>query len=262
MTRRISIRSRTHRPVLAIAVVLAIAPAAAQAPSGAPDPEVAVAWPSELACAPRAAWSAPTYALQLLGSEEGEAKRMFAPGDAIVVGGGINRGLEVGQEYFVRRQFRPSAGLSTDYGAMPNVLHTAGWLRIVDVEQTTAIAVVSRACDAFFQGDYLVPYAMPEIPTVTPVGESDYTAPARILFGENGGFQAGVHRFMVIDRGRNDGIDPGQRFTIFRDTVGDTGPVASLGEAFAVLVDADTATIRLFTTRGAIYAGDRLAAQR
>ena len=262
MTRRISIRWRNGHPVLAVAVVLATAAAAAQTPSGAPNPEVAVARPSELACAPRAAWGAPTDPIRLVASDEGQATRMYAPGDAIVVKGGISRGLEVGQEYFVRRQLRPLVASPAEYGSIPNVLHTAGWLRIVDVEQTMAIAVVSQACDAFLRGDYLVPFALPEIPTVTPVSEGDYEAPARILFGEDGGFQAGVHRFMVIDRGRNDGIVPGQRFTIFRDTVGDTGPLTSLGEAFAVLVNADTATIRLFGTRDAIHAGDGVAAHR
>ena len=262
MTRRTSIRARTPRPVLVIAVVLATAPAAAQTPSGAPDPEVAVVRPGELACAPRAAWSAPTDPIRLIGSEEGSARQMYGPGDAVVVEGGIDRGLEVGQEYFVRRQFRPVVESPVEYGSIPNVVHTAGWLRIVDVEQTMAIAVVSRACDAFLRGDYLVPFAMPEIPTVTPVGDGDYAAPARILFAEDGRLQAGVHRFMVIDRGRNDGIVPGQRFTIFRDIVGDTGPVTRLGEAFAVLVDADSATIRLFATRDAVLAGDRVAPHR
>ena len=102
--------------------------------------------------------------------------------------------------------------------------------------------------------------------SVAPVGgsrgEADYTDAALILFTEEGGYTAGIHRFAVIDRGRNANITLGQRFTLFREILGQQGPVRNLGEAFAVDVAERTATVRIFGTRDAVYAGDRLAAHR
>ena len=223
---------------LALAMLLPGTGAMAQAGAGAPDPEVAVARPVELGCAPRAAWAEPIDPIRLIGSQEGQAKRMYGPGDSIIVSAGLDHGLAVGQEFYVRRQHRPGIETVVEYGLMPAVLHTAGWLRLVAVERTMSVAVVSHACDGFLQGDYLEPFMLPDVPPATPVAEADYESPASILFGEAGSFAAATLGFMVIDRGRDHGIQPGQRFTVYRDTIDLGGPVTNLGVAFAVLVDA------------------------
>ncbi len=229
---------------------------------GVPDPDVAVARPVDIQCAPRAAWAIPEAPSTIVGSQEGDVKRMFGPGDAVVVSAGAGAHFTVGEEYYVRRQHRPRVESVVPHGDMPAVLHTAGWVRITAVDGTMAVAVVSHACDGLLRGDYLEPYSASVAPVGGSRGEADYTDAALILFTEEGGYTAGIHRFAVIDRGRDANITLGQRFTLFREILGREGPVRNLGEAFAVDVAERTATVRIFGTRDAVYAGDRLAVHR
>ncbi len=229
---------------------------------GVPDPDVAVARPADIQCAPRAAWVMPDAPSSIVGSQDGDVQRMFGPGDAVVVSAGAGAQFTVGDEYYVRRQHRPRVESVVPLGDMPAVLHTAGWVRITAVDGTMAVAVVSYACDGLLRGDNLEPYSVPVAPVGGSPGEVDYTDAARILFAEEGGYTAGIHRFAVIDRGRNANITSGQRFTLFREVLGQQGPVNNLGEAFAVDVGERTATVRIFWTRDAVYAGSRPTGDR
>ena len=229
---------------------------------GVPDPDVAVARPADIQCAPRAAWVMPDAPSSIVGSQDGDVQRMFGPGDAVVVSAGAGAKFTVGDEYYVRRQHRPRVEFVVPLGDMPAVLHTAGWVRITAVDGTMAVAVVSYACDGLLRGDYLEPYSVPVAPVGGSPGEVDYTDAARILFAEEGEYTAGIHRFAVIDRGRNANITSGQRFTLFREVLGQQGPVNNLGEAFAVDVGERTATVRIIWTRDAVYAGSRPTGDR
>ena len=122
-----------------------------------------------------------------------------------------------------------------------------------------AVVVSAGAGAQFTVGDE---YSVPVAPVGGSHGEVDHTDAARILFTEEGGYTAGIHRFAVIDRGRNANMTFAQRFTLFREVLGQQGPVNNIGEAFAVDVGERTATVRSFGTRDAVYAGDRLAAHR
>ena len=239
-------------------MAIGVPPSADAQPSGVPDPDIAIARTLEIQCAPRAAWTVPVLPVTVIGSQDGQARRMFGPGDAVILSLVAGDDVSVGDEYYVRRQYRPRVESIVAYGEMP-VLHTAGWVRVVAVESSMAIAVITHACDGVLTGDYLEPFSVPDTPAGSPPGTADYEDAGRILFSEDGGYTAGIHRFAVIDRGRDAGVVPGQRFTLFRETIGPDGPVSNLGNAFAVLVDDRTATVRIFGTRDAVYAGDRLA---
>jgi hypothetical protein len=65
---------------------------------------------------------------------------------------------------------------------------------------------------------------------------------------------------MMLDRGSDHGLRPGQRLTIFRSTP-DT-PVFRVGEATVVTVSPETSTVRIDATRDAIYVGDKVAIHR
>ena len=61
------------------------------------------------------------------------SSRTFAPGDLIVVNGGTDNGIDVGQEYFARRAVPIDRGpVSRDN---PATIHTSGWIRIYAVDQ-------------------------------------------------------------------------------------------------------------------------------
>lgn len=221
----------------------------------------AIARPYEIACAPRLALGEPSSPLTLIGSAADPAKTLFWPGDALVISGGAEQGVAVGQEYFVRGVFT-ARGLDP---ANPNpllALRTAGWIRVVAVQQTSGVAIAVYACGEFELGDHLEPFALPTSPMLGPAGEADYTDPALVLFGRDGSVVVGERQFMVIDRGSSQGVEPGQRLTIFREAVGPRGPVIEVAEAVIVSVAPDSATARLLKAQDPVYAGDLIAVHR
>jgi hypothetical protein len=73
---------------------------------------------------------------------------------------------------------------------------------------------------------------------------------------------AGGGSLMVIDRGSDHGLRPGQRLTIFRKTLDGTGPTLAVGEAYVATIRPDTSVMRIQQAREAIHVGDLIAIHR
>ena len=212
---------------------------------------------SEIACAPRLAAADTSATLTILGSQEGTAKSYFGPSDTLVISGGYSAGVEVGQEYFVRRV------VSSRFGdAMTPVLHTAGAVRIVAVDPDMSIAEVVRLCGGLQPGDFLQPLELPESAQVLAPGEPDFDNPGRILFGLDGRALIAENQYFVLGLGSTQAVVPGQRFTVFRYTLGGLSTVTELGEAVAVVVEGDWTTARMTSLRDVVEVGDFIAPHR
>jgi peptidoglycan-associated lipoprotein len=178
-----------------------------------------------------------------------------------VIDAGITREIEVGQRYFVRR------GPRVIGGPAPRAQDTSGWLTIVAVTDTSAIAIIDAACGGIAVDDHLEPYAPPVLPPGVDrtdiSGELDFTVMAHLMYGDKGRSMGGAGDFMVADIGQKQGISPGVRFGIFREVYRSKQvPLATLGEAVAVSVSADQSLIRLTEARDAIVAGDMLVRRK
>ena len=107
-------------------------------------------------------------------------------------------------------------------------IHTAGWIRIVDVQaDDLAIATMTHACDGMLEGDYLEPFVLPALAAATRPrgGQPDFANPGRIVLGDERRQSGHPATVMVIDRGSDHGLRAGQRLTIFRETAGGSGPI-------------------------------------
>ena len=100
---------------------------------------------------------------------------------------------------------------------------------------TSSIAIVTYGCDGIGQGDYLERFEAPVMPPGTPAGTPDFARPGRLILGDDRRQIGGAGEFMVIDRGSDHGLRPGQRITIFRQTLPDgSGPVSTVGVGYGV----------------------------
>lgn len=211
-----------------------------------------------IACGPRASYGAPAAGISIAGSLT-NAKGVYAPWHRLVVNAGSESGLREGQEFFVRRALPPRdlppRGEKPVYAVV-----TAGWIRIDHLESQRAIASVIHECDGIIPGDYLEPFAAPTVPTALPPGSADYSEPGEVLFGSEGAQVAGTGSLIVINRGSDKGIRPGQRFTIFRPS--EAGPNVIVGRAVALSVQADSTMARVEEMRDAVMAGDGAAPHR
>jgi len=258
---------RPTRIVFAVAVLSAVA--AVAAPAGAqepPLPPLAVA----TACAPPPTTNAPDDVLHVVGSQDTVARGLLGRSDLIVVDGGTAKGVQLGQRYFVRSSSRLGSGFAGAFGPQP--VRTAGWIRIVAVNDTTAIATAEHLCGtAVATGDYLEPFVAPEVPEgadrTDTSGTPDFTAAGRVLFGDRDRSIGGPGEFMLIDRGTDQGVTAGTRFAVYRDVEANQVkalrptadihlPLTRVGEAMAVEIGRSMSLVRIIETRDAVMSGD------
>lgn len=243
----------------ALVTVLSTAASAQRGPApgmtGVPEDVLAAV------CAPRMAFDIPDQSLRVTGGQESFVRRSYAPGDLVTINAGTINGIEVGQQYFVRRlrveaNQRPSR-------LTPGHIRTAGWIKVWAVDDEMSLATIEHACDTIDVDDYLEPFVMPVVPK--PVAErfkAQRDNYGRILFGTDYRRAFGKGDFFMVDRGSDHGVAPGDRFAIYRNKHQAENFLYDLGEAVAVEVNAETSTLQATISRDAFIAGDLVALRK
>lgn len=188
-------------------------------------------------------------------------RQLYGTGDVLVLDVGADQGISIGQNYVVRRRFRVGdKSLPLQEASFGEL--TAGLVQVVGTGPAMSTAVVVYACGEFLAGDAIEPFdAMPMWTALAP-GAPQFDEPARIILGDEGQIMAGPRQLMVIDYGAIHGAQRGQRLTIFRRSLGENGPVSTIGDAIIVAVRADSATIRIERANDAVTVGDMVALHR
>jgi len=184
-------------------------------------------------------------------------RELYAKGDELVINGGTSNGLEVGRNLVVLRYFRANSK-GAKLAEMGE--HTAGLVQIVAATEDSATAIVVHACNELRPGDLLASFKPEFVRTAQAAGEPVYDDAARILFADAGQMLGAPRRLLVIDRGSDQGIAPGNRLTLFRRD-GELGRPEVLGEAIVIVARPNSATIRVVNASDAIEFGDWAAPQ-
>jgi hypothetical protein len=219
-------------------------------------------YPKRLSCSDVPTYSAPRPAHRLAAAHEADAKlrRTFANPDTLMIPGGTGAGLQVGQQFFVRRLLlaptrqKPST-------SEPGMVHTAGWITIIGSDEFAALARIDHACDGFLRGDYLEPFTAAPMPSaIAAPGDPKFDDMGRLLFGNDGRRSFANGDIIVINRGSQHGITAGARLAVYRD-VKSGGPLVPVGQAIVLTVGEDTATVIADRVRDALSAGDWVGLQ-
>jgi hypothetical protein len=215
---------------------------------------------AELACGARAVLEKPTSTIRVVKSNDTE-KQLMGPGEAIIINAGTDHGIKVGDEFFVRRVIQDRF-TAKSAGQQTISIHTAGWVRIVDVGTTAAVAKLTRTCDGVQIDDYLEPFALPVMATQNDTkGEPDYARPGHVILGDDRRQMGAEGSLMVFDRGTDHGVKPGHTLTIFRNTIAG-GPVLKVAQAMVVVADPEMSLIRILKSSESVYVGDLVAIHR
>ena len=246
---------RSHLVLAAMLFVTCAATAGAQTGDTLSPLQIGVA------CAPPTSGdNAPAPALRIIGSQDAVPRSLFGNSDLLVIGGGTSAGVELGQQFFVRRTIHFGSS-QRGRGA-----RTLGWVRVVAVNESTAIATVDHVCGGMVTSDYLEPFVAPVLPAdadrdVTS-GEPDFTTLGHIVAGNEDRTTVGAGDFVLIDWGRDQGLTAGARFAIYRD-VGVSGlPLTSIGEGVVISTSHAQALTRITRSRDAVYSGDYVALRK
>jgi hypothetical protein len=250
---------RSTRVLVAGLLAAATAPLTAQT---GPAPTMLRADPQAiaLACAPTLASESPTGTLRVTGAQSTTRRYTHAPGDLVTINAGSNTGMEIGQEFFVRRVQEEGGAISPK---SPGTVRTAGWLKVWAVDPDMSLATVTHACDTINVGDYLEPFAMPRMPAVSqePL-KPEKDNYGRVMLGTDRKRAFGKGEFFVLDRGSAQGVTPGSRFVVFRDKQQFQNFLFDLGEAVAVDVKENSATLLVTVSRDAVLIGDYVAMRK
>lgn len=188
-------------------------------------------------------------------------RRSHGPGDLITINAGTDHGIEVGQEFYVRRaQALERRAVGRDN---PATVRSTGWIRVYAVDPQMSLATITHACDTIDIGDYLEPFALPPIPvpgdTRVKAQRGNY---GRILLGSDRRRSFGKGDFFIVDRGSDHGVTLGAQFVVYRDKLQAENFLFDLGEAVAVDVRPDSSTLQATVSRDAFTAGDYVALRK
>ena len=245
------------RRVILAAIVVTCAAGTASAQTDRELSPLAIA----VACAPPPTFDpAAADALRIIGSQDAVPRSLFGNRDLLVIGGGTSAGVELGQQFFIRRTIADGSSRGSR-GA-----RTLGWLRVVAVNESTAIALVEHVCGGIVVSDYLERFVEPvvsaEFERDEAPGQPDFSNLGHILAGNENRMTVGAGDFALIDWGSAQGLAPGARFAIYRDIGVDGLPLASVGEGVVVSTSPGMALTRVTRARDAVYSGDYIAMRK
>jgi hypothetical protein len=214
-----------------------------------------------LGCAPVMALAPPAKTLRITGGQDTGARRIFGQGDLITINAGTKGNIEVGREYFVRRPIA-DRGMKPS-PSKPAVIQTVGWVRVYGVDEDMSLVTVTYGCDTIEIGDYLEPFAMPSVPAASANrNEAERDNYGHVLLGSDRRTSFGKGDYLVVDRGSKQEVTPGMQFVLYRNTKLPENFLYDLGEAVAVDVREDTATLLVTVSRDAIQRGDYVARRK
>ena len=253
----------------------------------ATNPPIPLGWESDIYCSGYIADPGEQFQYSIVGSEfdnltpklnplyhMGQLKGIYGrtgakvemfTGDIVYVGGGSKQGLTAGTLFTIVAGERPVVHPVT---AQPfgSFYKYVGRLRVLSVQEDTAIGEIVHSCDGVHIGDRLRPFEPEPVPLGRPTpmrpvnlpvaAEKLKDAPA-IIYSRDEIISLGQDHVVFIDRGSDQNVTPGDVFTIYRSN--DRGlPPLLLGELAVLSVQKRSATAKITESRYTIFVGDRL----
>jgi hypothetical protein len=202
--------------------------------------------------------------LYVLGSEEGGDKVGLAVRDIVYLSKGANAGVKAGDLYSLQHVAYPvkHPGSGKKIGTK---IETTGWVKVITVQDDTACAVIEYSCLDIHAGDYLKPFEKVNVPMVVRRAPAECCAPENgkvtrhVVDLQDDATIAGTGQFVTIDAGTDDGVAPGNVFSVYRilyPTV--PTPRDAVGEATVVSVQDRTATAKVTYSRKEVMVGDQV----
>jgi hypothetical protein len=212
-------------------------------------------------CAPTQTMTAGLPALRVIGAQGTAHRSVFGRNEIVVVNGGSEAGIQLGQTYFIRR---PHVFGPTRPKTAPRTINTAGSLRIVSLNRTTALAEIDMVCDAVFAGDYLEPFTRPVAVASTPdvrFSTLDFSSLARVMFGAEERRTGGAGAFMLLEGGKA-GLGVGSRVAVYRDFHIPGVPLTAIAEGLIMSMASGTPLMQITEARDAVQSGDYVVPHR
>ncbi len=193
------------------------------------------------------------------------AKYGLAAGDIVYLDGGRAKGLAPGALFMaVQPGDRVRHPLFGD--VLGRYYRYLGRIRVLSVQDDSAIGEVVQSCDPIEVGTTLKPFEEEPVPLGRRSGLRPVNFPAStkelegapsIVFAKDGIVTLGQDHVVFIDRGAEENVTPGDVYTIYRLNRPGIPPLV-IGELAVLSVQRRTSLCKIIESRGSIFLGDRL----
>lgn len=191
------------------------------------------------------------------------ARYNLTVGDILYLDGGRQGGLSAGEVFTVisPRQVVVHPKTNLLYG---RYYHYTGRVRVLSVQENTAIAEIVQACDPVIVGSFLQPFEPEPVPLGRPTAMRpvNYPTPAEqladapvILFSQDELVSLFEDHVVFIDRGSEHDVTPGDIYTIYRLNRPGLPPLP-IGEIAVLSVHRKSATAKIIESKTAVFVGD------
>jgi hypothetical protein len=186
-------------------------------------------------------------------------------GDIVYLDGGKARGLTAGSVFTVVSPDREVVHPLTRK-TVGRFYHYVGRVRVLSVQETTAIAEITQSCDPVHVGFVLLPFEPEPVPLGRPTAmrPANYPTSAEklrdapvIVFSRDDVISLGQDHVVYLDRGADHDLTPGDIFTIYRENLDGRPPIV-IGELAVLSVHKTSAVGKIIGSRYPVYIGDRL----
>ena len=192
-------------------------------------------------------------------------KYALSRGDIIYLDGGRADGLSAGK---LLTAIQPRERINHPVTGRPlgRLYNYLARVRILSVQDDTAIAEIVSACDPVTVGTPLRPFEPEPVPLrrMTPLRPVNYPASAdeiaagpMIIAARDRVVTMGSGSLAFIDHGEDQEAVPGDVYTIYREGRRGFPPIV-LGEAAVLSVHKQTSLVRILRSRYAVYVGDSM----
>ena len=191
------------------------------------------------------------------------ARYNLTVGDIIYLDGGRQAGLEPGRIFTVVSPQQEVVHPKTRQ-LFGRYYHYTGRVRVLSVQEDTAIAEIIQACDPVLVGAVLQPFEPEPVPLgrTTAMRPINYPTPAEqlqdkpvILFSQDELVSLFEDHLVFIDRGSEDDVTPGDIYTIYRLNRPGLPPLP-IGEIAILSVHRKSAAARIIEAKTAVFVGD------
>lgn len=185
--------------------------------------------------------------------------------DIVYIEGGRADGLSAGTT-LVAIEPREVVHNPHNHELVGRYYHYMARVRVLSVQEETAIAEIIAGCDPLHVGAKLRPFQPEPVPLrrLTPMRPANFPntpeeveAGPTIVYVRDHVVTIGAGALVFVDQGIGEGLDPGDIFTIYRQGRPGFPPIV-LGEAAILSVNERAALARILRSRYSIYLGDSM----
>lgn len=195
----------------------------------------------------------------------GTVKYNLSTGDIVYLDGGRAAGMTPGSVFTVVEPQRQVVHPLTKQVA-GRFYHYVGRIRVLSVQEDTAIGEIVHTCDPILVGQQLQAFEPEPVPLGRPTAlrplnypstEDELRGSPIILFSQDNLVSLAEDHVVYIDRGSDQEVTPGDMYTIYRLNHDGLPPIV-IGELAVLSVHKSSSVAKIIESRYAVFVGDRL----